>query len=156
MLENNIAIVVSCMPAFAVFLKQIVFETSIFKSLRSALASSRKDSQDSASFPKKFASLITFGGGGAKKARPKQGNEDTRFDSYIELNDASQSRTYSTGQQIEERNSHAKMPESTASGTYGTEPASPEHSLPQDAILRTTEVEQNFCPVPSEKVGRSY
>lgn len=149
MLENNIAIVISCMPAFATFLKQIVFETRFFKSLRTTLAYSGKGSQGSASHPRSFAG-ITFGGGNDKKARLKQRNGETLFDSYIELNDASQSRSYSTGQPTQEWNRHWKMENPAVPVTPRPRAASPDYSLPENGILRITEVDQDFGPVPPE------
>lgn len=143
------------MPAFAAFLKQIVFETSFFKSLQSLLVSSGKGSQGLASHSRNFAG-ITFGGGNAKNTGPKQGNEDTRFDSYIELNDASQSRTYSTSQQTQERNPHWKMSDPTVSGTPGLQPVPLIYSLPEHGILRTTEVKQDFFQGPSGTMVGSH
>ncbi|ROV89573.1 hypothetical protein VMCG_09954 [Cytospora schulzeri] len=151
MLENNIAIVVSCMPAFAVFIKQDLSETTFYRFLRSALIPSGKGSLGSASYQGNWAG-ITFGGGNEKKARPKNRDEDTCLDSYIELNDASQSRAYSVGLQTQQQHEQWTTPDLAASKTPQPKP---DYSMPEDGILRVTQVEQRFTPALAERGGQA-
>lgn len=145
MLENNIAIVVSCMPAFAVFIKQNVFEASVFKSLRSALTFSGKRLGNSVSHPRRWAG-IGFGGGSDKsKEAPKQEDERLPLDSYLELNDGSELEVISPVAQ-------STQPKDSIWATTNMVISQPPHSHPtyfsygpsQDGILRTTQVEQTF------------
>lgn len=155
MLENNIAIVVSCMPAFAVFMKQNILETNAFKSLRSALRSSGKGSGGSggsASYPVKWAG-IKFGGASDKPKAER--NDHLPFDSYLDLEDQSRSRPCSVEQQIQQKGPQWSMSDLSVSQTTTAPPAYIGDSPPQDGILRTIQVEQDYSPLPAANMGRA-
>lgn len=73
-IENNVAIIVGSLPAFAGFMRKYVAQSSVYKSLRSMLFSSSLDSKDDR---QQKDSIKTFGGSG--KQRKKL--------SYYELSD---------------------------------------------------------------------
>lgn len=154
-LENNIAIVVSCMPAFAVFIKKNVSDTSFFKSLRSALLPSGGKSSASASTRKKRA-LLTFGGGSDRQKLKNKEEVDIRFDSYLELgDDVPRSRRDLEGGVPPASN----QPRSqwTMPATSVTPLPQTAHYMPEQGIIRTTEVTQQFYPAPTHEVtGQSF
>lgn len=92
MIENSIAIVVSCMPAAAGFAKAHIAQSSFIKSLRSTLFSRNTDSgvksmPSGGSKDNRNNDIVTFGQGNDRaKGRPERGQRD-----YLELTDMMQS-----------------------------------------------------------------
>ncbi|KAI5921810.1 hypothetical protein F4810DRAFT_325326 [Camillea tinctor] len=82
--ENNVAIIVGSMPAFANFIRIYVSETKAFKSLQSMLRGSRNDSSKDIQKAPQGPELATFG-----SPRP-------RGPSYYELTDSAIMRTQLT------------------------------------------------------------
>lgn len=149
-LENNISIVVSCMPAFAVFLKQNVSETAFFKSLRSALMpSGGEKSSGSTPAPKKWPGASFQRQSDRQKLRHKDVHEEIGFDSYIELHDSTQSRSDSEAL----KPPHLSPPH-LAPPQLAAQP--PAYHVPDQGIIRTTEVTQQYYPATEHVRGQAF
>ncbi|KAK7703607.1 hypothetical protein SLS64_008920 [Diaporthe eres] len=174
-LENNISIVVSCMPAFAVFIKQNVSETNFFRSLRSALMPSSRSrgggekSSGPGSGPgsagaaaqaqKKWPGVSFPRQSDRQKLRHKTDTEEIGFDSYIELHDSNASRS-------DEGTAALKPPHLSAPRLAPVQLAAqqqqqqqqqvPAYHVPEQGIIRTTEVTQQYYPVSEQGRGQAF
>lgn len=164
MLENNISIVVSCMPAFAVFIKQNVSETAFFRSLRSALMPSSRAGEKSsgpgsgasagiAQAQKKWPGVSFPRQSDRQKLRHKTDHEEIGFDSYIELHDSNRSRS-------DEGNATLKPPHLSAPRLAPVQLAAqqqqvPAYHVPEQGIIRTTEVTQQYYPASENIRGQA-
>ncbi|KAH8754762.1 hypothetical protein F5883DRAFT_431082 [Diaporthe sp. PMI_573] len=101
LIENNIAIVVSCMPAFSLFVRAHVAQTALVKSLRTTFfgnssgsgANSKPSGQNSGG-----QAVVTFGQGNNRaKRRPDQYQELTE-DTLLSRDDSSPLRPKNDGQ----------------------------------------------------------
>lgn len=171
MLENNISIVVSCMPAFAVFIKQNVSETNFFRSLRSALMpSSRSRSgggEKSSGLPgsggtagaaaapaqKRWPGMSFPRQSDRQKLRHKTDTEEIGFDSYIELHDSNASRS-DEGLRPPHLSAPRLPPVQLAAQQQQQQV--PAYHVPEQGIIRTTEVTQQYYPASEQARGQAF
>ncbi|KAH7114328.1 hypothetical protein B0J11DRAFT_584759 [Dendryphion nanum] len=85
-IENNVAIIVGSLPAFASFMRKYVAESSIYKSFRSILYTSSNDSKDDW---QQKADLETIGSSGKQRKFPSYygKSDDTTLQSQITVPD---------------------------------------------------------------------
>lgn len=167
MLENNISIVVSCMPAFAVFIKQNVSETNFFRSLRSALMPSSRSGGEKSSGPgpgpgsagaaapaqKKWPGVSFPRQSDRQKLRHKTDSEEIGFDSYIELHDSNASRSDEGAATL--KPPHLSAPR-LAPVQLAAQQQVPAYHVPEQGIIRTTEVTQQYYPASEQGRGQAF
>lgn len=173
MLENNISIVVSCMPAFAVFIKQNVSETNFFRSLRSALMPSSRSGGEKSSGPgsgpgsagaaatpaqKKWPGVSFPRQSDRQKLRHKTDTEEIGFDSYIELHDSNASRSDEGAVALKPPHLSAPRlaPVQLAAQQQQQQQQVPAYHVPEQGIIRTTEVTQQYYPVSEQGRGQAF
>lgn len=174
MLENNISIVVSCMPAFAVFIKQNVSETAFFRSLRSALMPSSRGGGEKASGPGSGGSAGVVAAAAQKrwpgvsfprqsdrqKLRHKTDHEEIGFDSYIELNDSTNGSRSDEGATATLKPPHLSSPRlapvQLAAQQGQQQMQMPAYHVPEQGIVRTTEVTQQYYPASENVRGQAF
>lgn len=155
------------MPAFAVFIKQNVSETAFFRSLRSALMPSSRGGEKSSGAgsakpgvpaqQKKWPGMSFPRQSDRQKLRHKTDTEEIGFDSYIELHDSNGSRSDEGGL----KPPHLAAP-SLAPVQLAVQPAVQPHPecrayhVPEQGIIRTTEVTQMYHPASEDTRGQAF
>lgn len=158
------------MPAFAVFIKQNVSETAFFRSLRSALMPSSRGGGEKASGPGSGGSAGVAGAAAAQKRWPgvsfprqsdrqklrhKTDHEEIGFDSYIELNDSNGSRS-DEGAAMTLKPPHLSSPRLAPVQLAAQQQQMPAYHVPEQGIIRTTEVTQQYYPASENVRGQAF
>lgn len=161
------------MPAFAVFIKQNVSETTFFRSLRSALMPSSRGGEKSsgvgsagapaASAQKKWPgmSFPRQKSSDRQRLRRKTDTEEIGFDSYIELHDSNGSSRPDDGAPLKPPHLSAPRLAPVQLGEQEQpqpqpQPQMPAYHVPGHGIIRTTEVTQQYYPVSDEVRGQAF